>query len=362
MPPVQGKFGAGSGLDTLLAILGEDAGFAVWGDSDVGSGIVGSSDSKEGCFGLSRNGTGMSAISIQQSAMWASAERSFGLYAESSGEAFTSGVHGESFKGTGVSGRAIGVGAGPGVVGLSDGSFGVRGQSGAADLLPPVGGGPEFQICGVQGSSDNGTGVRGDSAKHVGVRGRSFLGDGVFGSCSDQPRGPQTTGNGIHGRAPRSSPDANTGPFAGLFDGDVKITGNLFLGNTLVPHGKARQFQQVVFGGIATLNAKGAAVVALPVGLGDIEGEFCYQLTSIGGAAPNLHVAEEVRRNKFKIAGGAGKSRVSWQVSATISEKPVSVENAGEQIDKKEAKRLREQMDAFEKQIKINKSRSPRKS
>ena len=62
--------------------------------------------------------------------------------------------------------------SGPGVVGVSSNSFGVRGQSGAADLLPPVGGGPQFLKCAVQRSSDEGTGVRGDSAHKVGVRGR----------------------------------------------------------------------------------------------------------------------------------------------------------------------------------------------
>jgi hypothetical protein len=193
-------------------------GFGIEGISTSGSGVAGKSTSDDGVFGSSTSGTG--------------------AHGTSSGG---SGVRGTSFQGTGVEGFSFGDGPGvtgtapykaaPGVVGTSTNSFGVRGQSGAADLLPPVGGGPQFLKCGVQGSSDEGTGVRGDSAHKVGVRGRSFTGDGVFGSCADQPKGPKTTGNGIHGQAPRSSPDAQTGPFAGRFDGDVKISGKLYVGN-----------------------------------------------------------------------------------------------------------------------------------
>jgi hypothetical protein len=81
------------------------------------------------------------------------------------------GVFGASFAVSGVEGFSYGAGAGvtgvapyktgPGVVGFSANSFGVRGQSGDANLLPPVGGGPQFLKCAVQGSSDEGTGVRG---------------------------------------------------------------------------------------------------------------------------------------------------------------------------------------------------------
>jgi hypothetical protein len=43
--------------------------------------------------------------------------------------------------------------------------------------------------------------------------------------------------------------------------------------------------------------------------------DFRYQLTPIGGPAPNLHVAAEVKDNRFRIAGGTPELHVSWQVT-----------------------------------------------
>ena len=149
-------------------------GFGIEGISTSRAGVAGTSTNDDGVFGSSSNGTGAHGTSINGT-----------------------GVRGTSFQSSGVEGFSYGPGAGitgiapyqtaPGVVGISANSFGVRGQSGAADLLPPVGGGAEFQKCAVQGSSDEGTGVRGDSAHRVGVRGRSFSADGVFGSTELVP-------------------------------------------------------------------------------------------------------------------------------------------------------------------------------
>jgi hypothetical protein len=227
----------------------------------------------------------------------------------------SSGVWGASTSGIGVEGGSQ---SGPGVVGASSNSFGVRGQSGFAVLLPPVGGGPQFQKCGVQGSSDEGTGVRGDSAHRVGVRGRTFAGDGVFGSCADQPNGPTTQGNGLHGMAPRSSPDAQTGPFAGRFDGDVTISGRLYVGGRLVAFAELEQSSVVLAAGMVDLDGKGEAIVELPKGTGNSHTDFRYQLTPIGGPAPNLHVAQQISGDKLKIAGGTSQLKVSWQVAGEL--------------------------------------------
>ncbi|MFZ1474675.1 MAG: hypothetical protein WAV79_17285, partial [Anaerolineae bacterium] len=39
------------------------------------------------------------------------------------------------------------------------------------------------------------------------------------------------------------------------------------------------------------------------------------QLTPIGGPGPNLYIAQEVKNNRFQIAGGSAGLRVSWQVT-----------------------------------------------
>ena len=218
------------------------------------------------------------------------------------------GVFGHSSSNTGVAGVS---GTGAGVVGFSDSSFGVRGQSGNAELIPPVGGGPQFAKCAVQGSSDEGTGVRGDSAHKVGVRGRTLSCDGVFGSCTSASTGART-GNAIRGSPPRSAGDGNTGPFAGRFDGDVLINGTLFARN--IASAQPFSVPMPLAAGLADLDGKGKAVVKLPKGIGRLHTNFRYQLTPVGGAAPDLHIASLIRGDKFKIAGGRPNINVSWQI------------------------------------------------
>jgi hypothetical protein len=70
-----------------------------------------------------------------------------------------------------------------------------------------------------------------------------------------------------------------------------------------------------VYDGVAVLDAKGEAVVTLPVWFEAINKDFRYQLTAIGAAAPHLHIAGEIASNQFKIAGGSPGLKVSWQVT-----------------------------------------------
>jgi hypothetical protein len=48
--------------------------------------------------------------------------------------------------------------------------------------------------------------------------------------------------------------------------------------------------------------------------------DYRYQLTAVGGAAPELHVAEEIADNRFRIAGGKAGMKVCWQVSGIRSD------------------------------------------
>ena len=72
-----------------------------------------------------------------------------------------------------------------------------------------------------------------------------------------------------------------------------------------------------VYDGIAQLDEDGAAWVELPEWFEALNGDFRYQLTGVGGPAPNLHVAEEVSENRFKIAGGEEGMKVCWQVTGS---------------------------------------------
>ena len=70
-----------------------------------------------------------------------------------------------------------------------------------------------------------------------------------------------------------------------------------------------------IYNGVATLDGNGEAWVGLPDWFEALNKEFRYQLTAIGGPLPNLHVATEVSKSRFRIAGGKSGGKVSWQVT-----------------------------------------------
>ncbi|MBV8053536.1 MAG: hypothetical protein JOZ80_20275 [Acidobacteriaceae bacterium] len=71
-----------------------------------------------------------------------------------------------------------------------------------------------------------------------------------------------------------------------------------------------------VYSGNAKLDGRGEAVVQLPNWFEALNGDFRYQLTSIGLPGSGLYIAEEVTNSHFKIAGGSPGGKVSWQVTA----------------------------------------------
>jgi hypothetical protein len=74
---------------------------------------------------------------------------------------------------------------------------------------------------------------------------------------------------------------------------------------------------QNVYNGVVLIGGDCRAEVQLPdYFLAANAGPFRYQLTAIGAAMPNLHIAEEIENNRFVIAGGVPGKRVSWEVTA----------------------------------------------
>ncbi|GCE24163.1 hypothetical protein [Dictyobacter kobayashii] len=70
-----------------------------------------------------------------------------------------------------------------------------------------------------------------------------------------------------------------------------------------------------IYDGVTQLDNAGKATVALPAWFESLNSDFRYQLTAIGAAAPNLHIAQEVHNKQFQIAGGKAGMKVSWQVT-----------------------------------------------
>ena len=174
--------------------------------------------------------------------------------------------------------------------------------------------GANSQTAGVRGINDEGHGVQGQSGSHVGVEGTSATGTGLFAQSG--------SGIGVWGVT-------NSGPWAGVFQGAVQVTGTLsksgggfridhpadpankYLNHSFVESSEMKN----VYDGIVGMDAKGEAVVALPTWFEQLNEEFRYQLTAIGAPAPQLHIAEEIAHGSFRIAGGAPGQRISWQVT-----------------------------------------------
>ncbi|MCC6142339.1 MAG: hypothetical protein IT368_00895 [Candidatus Hydrogenedentes bacterium] len=235
--------------------------------------------------------------------------------------------------GSGVTGLATeSAGANAGVYGQSDSAYGY----GVHGYCSNAGGTPT----GVYGAADapNGRGVRGDSP-YVGVWGQATGDSGlkwaVYGYCAS-PTG-----------------------YAGSFPGTTRVDGNLDVSGTLTkgsgtfkidhpldPENKYLSHSFVespdmmnVYNGNVVLDAAGEATVMLPGYFEALNRDFRYQLTPIGGAAPNLHVAAKIAENAFRIAGGSPGLEVSWQVTGIrqdpfAQDHPVEVEQ-----DKPEAER-----------------------
>ncbi|GAA1705778.1 hypothetical protein GCM10009765_63950 [Fodinicola feengrottensis] len=149
-------------------------------------------------------------------------------------------------------------------------------------------------------------------------------------------------GKGLYAR---SGTVAITTDGNGQFNGNVDITGTLTnpmatmtidhpadpanktLNHALVASPEAK----TVYDGVVTADADGNATVRLPAYFGLLNGDFRYQLTAIGAAAPNLHVATEIAGNAFTVAGAPANTKVSWQVTGIrkdpyARDNPVTVE------------------------------------
>jgi hypothetical protein len=205
--------------------------------------------------------------------------------------------------------------AGSAILGIS--SSNGNGVGGSSDVGRGVAGGSTSGP-GVQGNSTSGHGVEGGSFSNAGVSGTSAQFAGVIAlTGSTDPAVPSIRAlNGGNG-------------FAGKFEGNVQVTGNLTKGggsfkidHPLDPENKYLYHSFVespdmmnIYNGNVKLDANGEAVVELPEWFGTLNKDFRYSLTALGAPGPNLYIAAEVADNQFKIAGGAPGMKISWQVT-----------------------------------------------
>ncbi|MFN8621724.1 MAG: hypothetical protein U0869_13360 [Chloroflexota bacterium] len=231
------------------------------------------------------------------------------------------GVWGSAQQGTGV------VGQGPtGVAGASLGTDGT-GVRGTANTGPGA--------TGVAGASSQGFGVAG--VGKVGVEGSVTGGTnyGRLGQATIAVHGVagSSNGTGVQGVANTGALafgvwGRSTSGYAGYFSGDVQVTGALnstaaaFVvdhpanpaGQLLAQAYVASNEMLTTYSGNVTTDADGTAVVELPGYIHDLNDDFRYQLTVLGGFAQAV-VGQKVRDGRFTIRTSEGGVEVSWQVT-----------------------------------------------
>jgi len=205
---------------------------------------------------------------------------------------------------------------------------GVNGTPGGGGVKATGGSGQAGAAGGSGVDASGGSSIGGPAGVGVsGIGGSTTLGGqpaaGVFGLGGDTDTG--TGGTGIVARG-------GAGPtpgVAGLFSGDVLITGSLLKGggsfkidHPLDPANRYLSHSFVespdmknIYDGVVRLDSSGEATVEMPEWFGVLNRDFRYLLTPIGAPAPALYIAEEISANRFKIAGGAPGMKVSWQVT-----------------------------------------------
>jgi hypothetical protein len=346
--PYSGNTGTGTTAFLVLhngggtGIAGaSESGFGVAGESSSGTGVAGAGAAR-GVFGQSASGTGVAGDSSNGVGMAGTSSVGYGVQGQSATGTGVFGAHTGSgnngFIGTAIAGVRGNSGNGPGVWGASTNDIGVRGVTsgniggGVAGENAATGalGYLAWGAFGVYGESSSFTGVGGHSASWIGVHGASGSSDGVlgqsagsFGTAGVHGKGMGANSTGVWGEG--SGQGANQ---AGYFSGKVDVAGafsattkSFKIDHPLDPEHKYLYHTSVespdmmnVYNGNVVLDADGEAKVDLPEWFDALNRDFRYQLTCVGGFAP-VYIADKVRGNTFRIAGGAAGLEVSWQVT-----------------------------------------------
>jgi hypothetical protein len=139
---------------------------------------------------------------------------------------------------------------------------------------------------------------------------------------------PGTTGDGIDATPGDASFSNGTG-WAGLFVGDIDVTGTIFGGakdfkidhpldpaNKYLVHASVESSEMMnIYSGNVVTDELGVATVKLPDWFEAENTDFRYQLTVIGGRFAQAIVSQEIADHQFTISTNASNVKVSWQVT-----------------------------------------------
>jgi hypothetical protein len=156
-------------------------------------------------------------------------------------------------------------------------------------------------------STTNGTGLQGQTSANGnnGVEGDDVSPDGGCGVMGIQ-----------HGTALFAVGNAGVPGTLSKGGGSFKIDHPLDPAHKYLYHSFVESPDMMnVYNGTIVLDRRGRATVELPDWFETLNRDFRYQLTAVGAAAPDLHIAAKVTDGTFVIAGGKPGLEVSWQVT-----------------------------------------------
>lgn len=222
---------------------------------------------------------------------------------------------------------------GIGTLSPSAGRLHVDGGNGGAVYATSTSGIGTYAVSGsnaaIYGYSTGDYGVDGRSFNSIGVYGQSYSSGGMWGVGPYIGVQGNANGSDANRQAVRGDNNGSATGYAGLFYGNTWVAGTFYknagafrIDHPLDPANKYLNHSFVespdmknIYDGVTTLDASGAAVVELPAWFEALNQDFRYQLTAIGAPGPNLYIAQEIKDNRFTIAGGAPGMKVSWQVT-----------------------------------------------
>jgi hypothetical protein len=133
------------------------------------------------------------------------------------------------------------------------------------------------------------------------------------------------------------------------FNGNLAITGALskaagsfVIDHPLDPENKLLYHSFVespdaknIYDGVATLDQNGEAVIELPRYFMALNTDFRYHYLPLHKPMPGLYVKDEIRDNRFTIAGGVPHGRISWQVSGNRHDPYIKANPIHTEVEKK---------------------------
>jgi hypothetical protein len=183
-------------------------------------------------------------------------------------------------------------------------------------------------LVGTGGNGDQDSLARGGTGV-LGFGGGGGPGEGPGPDMGQDGAGGSFSGGSMAGELGDGIDAVGGSGFAAVFTGDIVVTGEvnstvkLFKidhpqdpANRYLVHASVESSETMnIYTGNVVLDEGGAAVVQLPGWFQAENADFRYSLAAVGAPAPNLYIAEEVSGNQFKIAGGHGGQKVSWQLT-----------------------------------------------